>query len=115
MCVQILTYGVCIFHSQPIALDHKDTYNLISIILSTWLHICSPDRGDKNKIVTLEPGALEYESDGYMPTGERKQGAFGVGFRRKKGVIGCWIPQNWASFGVNFPKQGVIWCKFCQI
>ena len=36
----------------------------------------------------LPEGALEYESDGYVPTGERKQGAFGAEFRRKKGVIG---------------------------
>ena len=60
-------------------------------------------------------GALEYESDGYVPTGERKQGEFGVGFHRKKGVIGCEIQKNWAFFGVNFLKEGVIRCKFCQI
>ena len=29
-------------------------------------------------------GALEYESDGYVPAGERKQGAFGVGFIEKR-------------------------------
>ena len=33
-------------------------------------------------------GALKYESEGYVPTGERKQGAFGVGFRRKKVSLG---------------------------
>ena len=59
----------------------------------------------KNSLIsTPGGGALEYESDGYVPTGERKQGAFGVGFRRKKGVIGCGIQKNWAFFGVNFLK-----------
>ena len=39
--------------------------------------------------VRMQPwGALEYESDGYVPTGKRKQGAFGVGFCRKKGSLG---------------------------
>ena len=33
-------------------------------------------------------GTLGYELDGYVPTRERKQGAFGVGFRRKKGLLG---------------------------
>ena len=61
-------------------------------------------------------GALKFESDGYVPTGERKKGASGVQFHRKKGVIGRRIQRNWAFFffGGNFPKWG-IWCKFCQI
>ena len=29
-------------------------------------------------------GALEYESDGYVPTGKRKQGAFGAGVPSKE-------------------------------
>ena len=56
--------------------------------------------------------ALEYESNGYV-TGEQKQGAFGVGFLRKR-VIGCRIPQNWVFVGVNFPKKesfGVNWVR----
>ena len=32
--------------------------------------------------------ALKNESDGYVPTGEHKQGAFGVRFCRKKGSLG---------------------------
>ena len=40
-----------------------------------------------------------------MPTGEQKQGAFGVGFRRKKGgSLGVGSKKNWAFNGVNFPK-----------
>ena len=40
-------------------------------------------------------GALEYESDGHVPTGELKQGAFNVGFRRKKkGVTVCGIQKK---------------------
>ena len=46
--------------------------------------------------------ALKYESDRYVPAGERKQYAFGVGFRRKKGVIGCGIQENLTFFSVNF-------------
>ena len=42
-------------------------------------------------------GALEYESDRYVPTGEQKHGAFSVGFHRTKGVIGCGNQTNWAS------------------
>ena len=50
-------------------------------------------------------GSLEYESDGYVPTGERKQVAFSVGFHRKKGVISCGIQKkNLAFLVVNFPK-----------
>ena len=49
-------------------------------------------------------GALEYESDGYVPTREQKQGAFGVGFRRKKGIIGCGIQNN-----------GLFWCELSKI
>ena len=45
-------------------------------------------------------GALKYESDGYVPTAENENGAFGVGFRRKKGVIGCGIPKIWT-----------LWCE----
>ena len=41
--------------------------------------------------------ALEYESDGNVPTREQKHGSFGVGFYRKKGVIGCGI-QNIGPF-----------------
>ena len=43
-------------------------------------------------------GALKYENDGYVPTGKRKQGAFSVGFRRKKGFIGCGILQKIGPF-----------------
>ena len=32
---------------------------------------------------SVPEGALEYESDGHIPTVERKQGVFGVGFRSK--------------------------------
>ena len=49
-------------------------------------------------------GGLEYESDGYVPTGGRKQGAFSVGFHRKKGVIGCGIK-----------KMGLFWCELPKI
>ena len=38
-------------------------------------------------------GALEYESDGYLPTGKREQRAFDVGFRRKKGHW-VWHPKK---------------------
>ena len=57
-----------------------------SIVLSDFLEpgkMSDPRPGGR--------GALEYESDGYMPIGERKQGALGVGFRREKGVVGCGI------------------------
>ena len=40
--------------------------------------------------------ALEHESDCYVSTEARKQKALGVGFGRKKGVIGCGIKKNWA-------------------
>ena len=39
--------------------------------------------------------------NGYVPTRERKQRAFGVGFCREKGVIGCGIKN----------KMRLIWCK----
>ena len=47
---------------------------------------------------------IKYESDGYVPTGERKEGVICVGIRRKKGVIGCGIQKDRAFYGVNFPK-----------
>ena len=51
-------------------------------------------------------GGHSNESGWYVPTGtgEQKQGAFGVEFRRKKGIIGCGISKNRAFFGVNFRK-----------
>ena len=54
--------------------------------------------------------AFEYESDEYVPTGERKQGAFGVGFRRKKGGFGV-RSKKLGLFCVNFPF-GVNLVKF---
>ena len=44
-------------------------------VLKIFIHIIFFSRG----------GALEYEIDGGLPTGERKQGTFDVGFRTKKG------------------------------
>ena len=58
-------------------------------------------------------GALDYESDGYVPTWNR--GQLVQDFVEKNGVIGCGIKIKWAFFGVNFHKCGVIRCKFCQI
>ena len=50
------------------------------------------------------PGdALEYEGDGYVPTGERKQGAFGIGFRIKKGFI---LVCDLRLFWCELPKIG---------
>ena len=60
---------------------------------------------------------LKYESDKYVPTEERKQGAFGVGFLRKQwghwvwypkriGLFGCELPKIRGSFGVNVFKFG---------
>ena len=43
-----------------------------------------------------------YESDG-GPFGERKQGEFGVGFRRKKGQC-LWNPKKLETFDVNWVK-----------
>ena len=40
-----------------------------------------------------------------MPTGKQKQGAFGVGFHRKKGVMGCGTKKNQAFLGVKFPPK----------
>ena len=60
-------------------------------------------------------GGLKYESDGNVPTGERKPRAFGVGTRRKKGgSLGVGSEKKFAFFGVNFSKLAGIWCKFCQ-
>ena len=67
------------------------------------------------ELLQLDPGALVYESDGYVPTGERKQRVFGVGFRRKRGSLGMGSKKNWTFFGVNFPKKGVIRYNFGQI
>ena len=47
-------------------------------------------------------GALEYGSDEFVPTWEQKQGAVGLGFRRKKGVNECGIQIG--IFGVKLPK-----------
>ena len=45
-----------------------------------------------------------------LPENENRGHAFGVGFRRKKGVIGCGIQKKkMGLFGVNFPKYGVIY------
>ena len=48
-------------------------------------------------------GAVGYEKDGYVPTAERKQGAFGVGICRKRG-----------SLGVESP-MGLFWCELSKI
>ena len=58
--------------------------------------------------IFLSRGVLEYESDGYVPTGERTGGGpFCVGFRRKRRLIGYGIFRIGPFFGVNFPKWRV--------
>ena len=54
----------------------------------------------------ISPGALEYKSDGYVPTGERKQGLSGVGFRRKRGSL---------AVGILKKKLGLLGRKRPQI
>ena len=50
-----------------------------------------------------------------MPTGEQKHGSYGVGLRRKKGVIGCGIKKNdFLGLGVNFPKRGSFGVNFVK-
>ena len=49
-------------------------------------------------------GAPEYKSDGYVPTRERKQRAFGVGFHRK-----------WGSLGMGSKKCWPFWCELPKI
>ena len=51
-------------------------------------------------------GALEYESDRYVPTKERKQGAFGVGFRRKQWGLWVWDLKRIGLFWFELPKIG---------
>ena len=46
-------------------------------------------RRSSTSTMALYLGAREYENDGYVPQNEKK-GAFGVGFRRKKGAM--WDP-----------------------
>ena len=49
-----------------------------------------------------------------MATGERKQGAFGVGCSREK--RGPWVwDTKWTVFGGNFSKQGIIQSKLGQL
>ena len=51
-------------------------------------------------------------------TGISKQGAFGVGFRRKKRIIHWVWDQKRKKLGLfwcELPKKGFILCKFCQI
>ena len=52
----------------------------------------------------LRGGAVEYEGDGYMPNGERKQGAYGVGFCQKKGSHWEWDPKHMGLFWCERPK-----------
>ena len=59
-------------------------------------------------------GTLEYESDGYVSSGERKQRAFGVGFRRKYGAYWLGDPRKLAC-GVNFANNGSFGVNFGQI
>ena len=42
--------------------------------------------------------SLECESDGCMPTGNRKQGVFGVGYRRKDGSLDVGFENKWPFF-----------------
>ena len=50
-----------------------------------------------------------------VPTRERNQGAFSMGFHRKKGSLGLQSKKS-GFWGVNFLKYSpVIWCKFGQI
>ena len=48
---------------------------------------------------------IEYERDGYVHTGERKQRVFKVGLVEKKRVIGCRIPN----------KLGLLWCELPKL
>ena len=61
--------------------DHDDNKSTRRVYAN---RVC--DRVEYN-IVNQDPEGLGYESDGYVPTGERKQGEFRVGFRKKKRVI----------------------------
>ena len=58
-------------------------------------------------------GALEYESGGYLPTGERNRGH--LDFVEKRGSLGVGLKKR-AFFGVNFSKQsfGVNFVKFSE-
>ena len=53
-------------------------------------------------------GALEYEIDGYVPTGERKQGAFGAEICRKRGSLGVRSKKMGPFFRYTFSIFGVI-------
>ena len=57
------------------------------------------------EISKYHKGALEYESDGHVPTGERKQAAFGVGFIEKKGSL-CVDPKEIGLFWCELPETG---------
>ena len=73
---------------------------------STCLKNCNGDESGLNE-------ALKYESDRHESTGEQEQGAFSVGFRRKKGDRWVWDQKKKSGFFcVNFPKKGVISCKW---
>ena len=50
------------------------------------------------------PGALKYESDGYVPTTENENRGIGVGFlRKKRGVLGVGLKKN-NLFCCKLPK-----------
>ena len=59
-------------------------------------------------------GALKYESDVQVPTGEQKWGAFGVRFRRKKGVIRCGHQKNGGFSDVDSQKWGSFSVQKCN-
>ena len=62
-------------------------------------------------------GALIYESDVHVPTGDQKQGGnFGVRFLRTKRdhSMGGGRVQKWCLFWCGLPKMGVIRCLIMQ-
>ena len=58
----------------------------------------------KEKEAIMIGEALEYESNGHVPTGERKQGAFSVGFQRKRGSLGVGS-KNFGPFVVRTSQK----------
>ena len=60
-------------------------------------------------------GALEYQSDVQVPTGERKYGGIRCKISLKKGVIWCGLRKKWIFFDVDSQKWGSLSVQKCNV
>ena len=97
VAVQNITYQTSFFTQVCVCqwTTHKDSSNWLSRYHTSVL-LCLLETGGG--------GYSKMKVTGMCLPENEDRGAFGEGFCRRKGVIGCEISKKWVFFGVNFPK-----------